>query len=168
MKTATKTNADDRLRDLLRDFGVAMLVTRTPEGQLRSRPMALAEVEPNGTLWLLTDRHSEKVDEIARDPHINVTMQSNSKFVSVSGTVRVVEDRAKIAELWKEPWKVWFPGGKDDPSLVLLQVLGETAEYWDNSGFRGIKYLIKAGQAYLSGTRPAVEDDEKLHAKVDM
>jgi general stress protein 26 len=63
------TSPDRKLHDLLEDIGVAMLVTRTPEGQLRGRPMALAEVEPDGTLWFITGKHSAKVDELAADSH---------------------------------------------------------------------------------------------------
>jgi general stress protein 26 len=159
---------DHKLHDLLKDFGVAMLVTRTTEGQLRARPMAVADVQADGTLWLMTDRHSGKMDEIARDSHVNVTMQSSMKFVSLSGTATAVDDRRKVAELWKESWKIWFPRGKDDPNLVLVQIRGDAGEYWDNSGISGIKYLIEAGKAYLNGTRPDVAGDTKIHGKVDL
>lgn len=162
------TTPDDKFRELLQEFGIAMLVTRTLAGQLRARPMAIAEVEPDGTVWLLTDRHSGKLNEIDQDHQINVTAQSSGKFLSLSGTATPMEDRQKIAALWKEPWKVWFPGGKDDPSLVLLKIRGSAGEYWDNSGTSGLKYLIEAGKAYLSGTRPNVEGDAKIHGKVDL
>lgn len=159
-------SADATFHELLADFSVAMLVTRTAGGDLRSRPMALAQIEPAGTLWFLTERDSEKMDEIARDNRVNISMQADSKFVSVSGTVAAVEDRAKIDELWSETFKVWFPRGKDDPDLQLIRFDGTTGEYWDNSGLSGIKYLIEAGKAYLTGKRPDVENDPKVHAKV--
>jgi len=157
---------DDKLRELLSDFDSAMLVTRTINGELRSRPMAVADVQSGGCLWFITERHSGKLEEIARDNQVNVSMQSRMKFVSVSGTAVVVEDRRKVEELWNEAWKVWFPGGKDDPSLILLKVQGENGEYWDNSGASGIKYLIEAGKAYLSGTKPDVASDPTVHGKV--
>ena len=159
---------DDKLRELLDDFDAAMLVTRRPDGSLRSRPMAVAGLDPDGTLWFLTQDDSGKIDEIASDHHVNVAMQSSMKFVSISGKAALVKDSRKVEELWNEGWKVWFPGGKDDPHLVLLKVQGEAGEYWDNSGTSGIKYLIEAGKAYLSGTRPDVEGDPKIHGKVAM
>ncbi len=158
----------DELHELLKDFGVAMLVTRTPAGQLRSRPMALAKVDADGTLWFCSQSESGKTDELAHDNHVNVAMQSKTKFVSLSGTATTVRDRQKINELWDETWKVWFPGGKDDPTLTLLKVHGTMGEYWDNSGTSGIKYLLEAGKAYLTGTRPAVENDPKIHGKVQL
>ncbi|MDY3558985.1 pyridoxamine 5'-phosphate oxidase family protein [Gemmata sp. JC673] len=162
------TTPDNKLRELLEEFGLAMLVTRAADGQLHGRPMALAAVEPDGTLWFATDRHSGKMDELARDGHVVVTMQSRTKFVSLSGTAAPVEDRAKVAQLWKVEWKVWFPGGKDDPNIVLLRVDGKTGEYWDNSGTSGVKYLIEAGRALITGSRPEVGSDPKVHGKVSL
>jgi general stress protein 26 len=108
------------------------------------------------------------VAEIERDVQVNVSMQSKTKFVSISGIASLFEDREKVAKLWKEPWKVWFPGGKDDPKLLLLCVRGRMGEYWDNSGVSGIKYLFQAGKAYFTGTRPDVADDPKIHGKVNL
>jgi general stress protein 26 len=168
MVPATGNQSGEKLHELLADFDSAMLVTRTAAGELRSRPMAVVEVEPSGLMWFITERHSGKLEEIARDDHVNVAMQSRSKFVSVSGRAVAVDDARKVAELWNEAWRVWFPGGKDDPSLVLLKVQGDEGEYWDNSGTSGIKYLIKAGKAYVSGTKPDVAGDPKVHGKVAM
>jgi hypothetical protein len=78
------------------------------------------------------------------------------KFVSISGTAVAVDDPRKVSEIWNEAWKVWFPGGKDDPTLTLLKVHVDRGEYWDNSGMSGIKYAIEAGKAYMSGTNPDV------------
>ncbi len=167
MVTASQKNTPhQKLDELLHEFDSAMLVTRCESGELRSRPMALAEVAADGSLWFMTERNSPKMGEMARDEHVNVAMQSKTKFVSISGHASPVEDRAKIEQLWKESWRIWFPKGKDDPTLVLVRVQGEQGEYWDNSGVRGIKYLIEAGKAYLSGTKPDVDNDPKLHGKV--
>ncbi len=162
------TQPFDKLQYLLNDFDMAMLVTRNAEGQLRSRPMALAEVANDGTLWFITQRHSGKADDIAHDRRVNVSLQSSMKFISLSGSAELVDDRSKVAELWSEAWKAWFPQGMDDPTLTLLRIHGECGEYWDSSGASGIKYLIEAGKAYLTGTRPDVADDPKIHAKVQL
>ena len=160
------TSPDTKLQDLLEEFDVAMLATRTSDGQLRARPMALAEVEPDGTLWFLTDRRSGKVEELERDGHVLVTMQSSMKFVSLSGAAAPVEDRERVARIWKAGWQAWFPGGRDDPNLLLLRVDGQAGEYWDNSGTAGVKYLVEVGKALLTGTRPDLGRDPKVHGKV--
>lgn len=160
------TDPSVHLRELVEEFGLAMLVTRAADGPLRARPMALAAADPDGTLWFATDRHSGKVDEIEHDRHVAVTMQSNTRFVSLSGTAETVDDRERIHRLWKPQWEVWFPGGKDDPGQTLLKVDAAAGEYWDNGGTGGLKYLLEAGKALLTGTRPDVGDDPKVHGKV--
>jgi general stress protein 26 len=159
---------DVKLHDLLEEFAVAMLITRAEDGNLRGRPMALAQVEPGGTLWFATGRHGGKVDELEHDSHVCVSMQSKFQFVSLSGLAKIVDDRDKIAKLWKMEWKVWFPGGKEDPDVVLLRVDGHAGEYWDNSGLSGIQYLIAAGKALVAGTKPDLGDERKIHAKVSL
>ncbi len=155
-----------KLNQLLRDFRTGMLTTITNRGQLRSRPMAVADVEADGSIWLMTQRDAPKIAEIEGQRQVNLSLQSSTKFVSLSGIAQSVIDRRKVDELWVESWKTWFPEGKDDPTLMLIHVQGETGEYWDNSGLNGIRYLIEAGRAYLSGTRPTVDDNPNVHAKV--
>lgn len=159
-------NSHEQLHDLLKDFDTAMLVTHAAGGQLHARPMAVAQVEPGGDLWFVTDRHSGKMDDIGADAQVNITMQGGGKFVSLSGRARAVEDRAKVDEVWNEHMRVWFPGGKGDPNLVLLRVEATEGEYWDNSGTNAIKYMFKAGVAYLRGTRPT--NDQTEHSKVQL
>lgn len=144
-----------------------MLVTRSTAGELRARPMAVAQVEADNDLWFVTGTGSGKMDEIAADPHVCVTFQSSSQFLSLSGQATLVRDRQKIDQLWNEAWKVWFPEGKQDPSLALLRVEAHEGEYWDRSGVEGLKYLFQAGKAYLQGTRPET-DQQQQHRKVDL
>lgn len=159
-------NKHQKLIDLIKDFENAMLVTRSHDGTLVARPMAVADATESGDLWFVTDRHSGKITDLTVDADVAVTMQSDRKFVTLSGKCRVVDDPSKIESLWKEVWKVWFPEGKTDPSLVLLKVETTHGEYWDNSGMAGLKYLITAGKAYLQGERPSV--DESVNASVTL
>lgn len=155
-----------KLIDLLSDFDTAMLVTRGDDGSLDALPMAVAQVEDDGRIWFVTDHNSGKIADLMLDKDVAVTMQSSSKFVSLSGTASPVDDRAKLNELWSETWKVWFPEGKASDSIVLLRIEPARGEYWDNSGLNGVKYLLKAGKAYLQGKRP--ETDVTINASVSL
>jgi general stress protein 26 len=162
------TTPKHKIQDLMKDFGTAMLVSRAGNGQIRSRPMQIAEIEPDGTVWLMTERDSAKIHEIEAEHQVNLSLQSSTKYVSISGLAAPVDDRARIARLWNDAWKVWFPEGKDDPNLTLLRIRSETGEYWDNSGMSGLRYLVEAGKAFFSGTKPDVAGDPRIHAKVDL
>ncbi|MEZ4240923.1 MAG: pyridoxamine 5'-phosphate oxidase family protein [Myxococcota bacterium] len=157
-----------KLDELLEQFDTAMLVTRTPADLLRARPMSIAEVT-DGALWFVTSRESGKVDEIEARSVVDVTLQASNVFVSLTAVARVVEDQARIAQLWKEPWRVWFPDGPKTPGLVLIRVEPTQAEFWDNRGAKGLTFLWEAVKAYAKGERiddGDLRDDQ--HGMVDL
>lgn len=155
-----------RLYDLIKDFDTAMLVTHAPDSTLHARPMAVAEIDQEADATFATSIDSAKIAEIERDPRVLVSFQSGSEFATLTGTARIVRDRSEIDRLWSEGWRVWFPKGKDDPSLCLLRVEAITGEYWDSSGVEGAKTLFEGVKALIKGRRP--QHDESQHAKVDL
>ena len=152
------------LYELIKTFKTAMLVTASREGTMRARPMAVAEMKPDADAYFATAIDSPKIDEIEANSRVLVTFQSSTQFAMIEGRASVVRDRAFIERLWQSDWKVWFPKGKDDPSLCILKVTGVSAEYWDNSGFKGLKYVFEGLKAVLQGRKP--ETDAGQHAKV--
>jgi general stress protein 26 len=147
---------------LLKEFKTAMLITHTPAGKLRARPMAIARVDESCDLWFITGQSSGKVDEIAFDRQVHVTLQEDrDRYLSLSGKARLVNDRRLVGELWREPFKVWFPGGKDDPEIVLIHVKAEEAEFWDNAGFNKLEYAAKAAKAYVTGNTPEIDRNDE-------
>lgn len=157
-------NQEEKFTDMLSGFDTAMLITHSDAHGLSARPMAIAEVEEGGRLWFLTDRHSGKMLELARDNHVALTLQSQDRFLTLSGRAEIERRAEKIEELWSEKFRVWFPGGKQDAAITLLHVVPERGEYWDRSGFSGMKYLVKAGKAYLQREQPELDSEE--HASV--
>ena len=155
----------DYLHDVVSDFDVAMLVTHSADG-LHARPMAIARLEDGTATYLVTNSNSLKVGEIVANPSALLTFQSASKFASVRGELTVLSDRLLIEMMWKESWKVWFPGGKSDPNIALLKFTARQGEYWDNAGMQGLKYVYDLAKAYVTGETPHTDDSQ--HAKVSM
>lgn len=166
--TIPEAEKRQRLSTLLSLFDTAMLVTRTGDGGMRARPLSIAESQDDGAMYFSTAVESPKVHELEADSHVNIVMQDGRRFVSVSGTATVVRDRLLIERLWRPAWKVWFPGGKDDPSLCLLRVDPTEAAYWDMSGTAGIRYAFEMAKAFVSGKRPPSDDDERHTARVKL
>ncbi|MCO7462086.1 pyridoxamine 5'-phosphate oxidase family protein [Stenotrophomonas maltophilia] len=140
-----------QLAELIRDVEVAMFTTTGVDGRLYSRPLATQQVAFDGDLWFVITADSPKVAEIALDPHVNVAYASPSKntYVSVAGRARVVDDRAKVEELWSPAMKLFFPGGEDDPNLRLIHVRADSAEYWDGPGTllgKALTFVLSAVQ----------------------
>lgn len=153
--TDTRSDHIAQLAELIKDVEVAMFTTTGVDGRLYSRPLGTQQVTFDGNLWFATAADSPKVAEIARNPRVNVAYASPGKntYVSVAGVAQVIDDRARIEQLWSPAMKLFFPGGKDDPNLRLIHVRAESAEYWDGPG----TLLGKALAFVLS----AVEDEPK-------
>jgi general stress protein 26 len=131
------TTEDTRkVAELLEGERIGFLTTTAPEGRLTSRPMALQEVEFDGDLWFFAEQSADWLRHVRTSPQVNVGVGSGGSWVSLTGTAVVVDDPAKKRELWNGGVEAWLPQGPDDPSVVLVKVEGDTAEYWDTPGGR--------------------------------
>ena len=156
----------EHFQELLETFSTAMLVTRTESGELRCRPMTIAEVCEDADVWFVTSIDDAKAEEIRSDANVCVSLQKGQKYVSLSGTAELVQDRARLKAMWNEAWKVWYPDGPESPKVTLVKVNAAQGEYWDVSGLNGVKYLYRAGKAYFAGERPEMTSD--MHEKVEL
>jgi general stress protein 26 len=158
--------ARERFHNLLTQFSHGMLVTRTPNADLRARPLAVADIEDDDDLWFVTSLGTGKVTEILKDPHVCITFQEGARYLSLTGRAVVVCDAERLKQVWKERWRTWFPEGPRDPQVVLLRINAEAGEFWDRGGLAGIRYLFRAGRDYLAG-REYVSTPEE-HQKVNL
>lgn len=144
-----------KLETMIKDIGVAMIVTRSADGSLHSRPMACPQHGFDGDLWFFTADDSGKAHEIEADHEVNVSFSEpkNERYVSVSGRASIVRDAARARAMWNPLLKGWFPGGAEDPRLVLLRVQIEHAEYWDAKGSKMLVFFSLA-RAAATGTAP--------------
>ncbi|MDB6029289.1 MAG: ral stress protein [Verrucomicrobiales bacterium] len=158
----------NKVRELLEQFDTAMLVTHASGEPHHARPMAIAHIDDDCDVWFFTDRGSPKVNEIEHDERVLIVCQDeHARYLSIMGRAQLIQDEAKANEYWKETFKPWFPGGVNDPGLLLIHVHAENAEYWDSQGSKGIKYIFQAATAYATGTRPKIEEG-KQHGKITL
>jgi general stress protein 26 len=150
----------DRVWQLMKTIGFAMLVTRDGD-KLRARPMSAYPQGEENAIYFLTDARHHKDEEIARDPQVNLSFADagDQKYVSVTGTAVISNDRAKIKQLFSTPAKAWWDSA-DDPSIRILKVTPEEAEFWDSPG-TVISY-VKMTAAAVTGTRPDLGDNRKV------
>ena len=160
--TDTKTTEEQqaKVRDLIKSTRIAMLTTVAPDGRLISKPMANQDVEFDGDVWFIAERDSIKVHNIQADPRVNVAYSSSDSWVSLSGTATVVDDQAKLAELWDMFTGAWMEGGPENPNNVLIRVQAESAEYWDTPGSK-VTQVANLLKAKVTGKR-FEGDNEKV------
>jgi len=140
-----------RLGELIEGIEVAMLTTQAADGSIVSRPIQTLQFDHRGDLYFFTAADSGKVEELIAHPDVNLSYAHPSKqrYVSIRGQASVERDRAKIHELWSPLQKPFFPGGEDDPRIVVLRVQVRDAAYWESAG----NFIVRAidfARAYLS------------------
>ncbi len=158
---ANDATADvERAWELMKKIGFAMLVTRDGE-RLRARPMTAYVQREEDTIYFLTDARQHKDEEIARAPAVNLSFADtgSQKYVSVSGTAAVSNDRDKIRELFSTPARAWW-NDADDPNIRVLKVRPDEAEFWDSPG-KLVAYT-KMAAVVVTGTRPEIGGNRKV------
>lgn len=149
-----------RAWDLMESVRFCMLSTWNGE-ELRSRPMGAFVRRDEDAIYFFTDQRAHKDDEIRRYPQVNVAFAdpSGQKYVAVSGTAQVSDDRAKIRELWSIPTKFWWDG-PDDPDIRLIKVTPHVAEFWDAPG--NLVSSLKVTFGLITGTHPSSGERKKV------
>jgi len=159
-KNNSTTRDADRAWELMKKIGFAMLVTRDGD-RLRARPMSAFVEREQNAIYFLTDARRHKDEEIARNPAINLSFADagSQKYVSITGTAAVANDRAKIKELFSTPAKAWWDSA-EDPNIRVLKITPEDAEFWDSPG--SVISYVRIAAAAVSGTRPDLGDNRKV------
>jgi general stress protein 26 len=150
----------DRAWELMKKIGFAMLVTRDGD-KLRARPMSAYFERGENAIYFLTDARRHKDEEIARNPGINLSFADapSQKYVSLTGTAIVSNDRGKIKELFGTPAKAWWESA-DDPNIRVLKITPDEAEFWDSPGT--IVSYVKMAAAAVTGMRPDIGENSKI------
>lgn len=149
-----------KLRELMKDIKFCMLATNSPENLMHSRPMTLQQTEFDGDLWFFTSRNSDIISDIRSDSRVNVSFSDGSAaFVSIAGNARLVDDASKKKSLWNDMFKTYFPGGVNDPNLLLMKVEVLNAEYWDTPGGK-VMQLVEMVKMMTTHTPPRGEHEE--------
>jgi general stress protein 26 len=146
------------------EIEIAMMTTRRSDGHLQSRAMATQKRAAGADLWFVTTEGSQKLRDLAADPHVNLSYYKDRtrEWISVSGIARVSRDRDKIHELYAPDWKMWFPdegdprhGTKDDPRMVLIGVDVHAAVFLEVNKPQPV-VLFEMVKGWVTGTDPEI------------
>lgn len=156
----------DDLYSLIDGIEMAMFTTRRPDGSLVSRAMATQRRTAGSDLWFMSNWFSEKLDEIALDPHVNVSYYRDrtKEWVSVSGHAIISRDRNLIRDLYSPEWKAWLgdegghnDGSATDPRIALILVTADSVTYSKQDRPTPM-VLFSMAKAMLTGAPPKLAD----------
>ncbi|HLZ06892.1 MAG TPA: pyridoxamine 5'-phosphate oxidase family protein [Bradyrhizobium sp.] len=158
MITAQDRNNVQKVWNLIKREHAAVLVSIRKDGSLDSIPMGCIQSDFDGTLWFLTFTDNPRLQEIEKDGHVLVSYvrPSRYEYVSMIGYARIVDDRSKIRELWREGFSVWFPDGPESPSIALIEIDVKTVKSWSKPA-SFLTYAYYYVRAKLTGRSPSPE-----------
>ena len=111
-----------------------------------ARPMTGQFEDDHGPIWFFSSTDNGVVEQLPKGNRAIATFVSKDHdlFATVHGALTAHTDRETIDRLWNPFVAAWYPGGKDDPKLVLLRLDTEKAEIWikESSIFAGLKMLL--------------------------
>jgi general stress protein 26 len=150
----------ERVWELAKRIGIAMFVTWDGEQQ-RARPLAATVSKEEGAIYFLTDVNGQKDDQVAEFPHVSVSFadHKSSKYVALTGTATVSNDRARIKELWSPFAKAWWDS-PEDPAIRVIKVTPQDAEFWDSPG--RLVTTISMLAAAVTGRSPRIGENAKV------
>lgn len=149
----------ETVKDLIKGARSCLFTTRTGDGALVSRPMAVQEADFDGDLWFFAARDSDKVAQFSADPNVNLGFSENGTWVSLRGRAEIVDDLAIKRELASSLTTAWLQAGPEDPSAALIKVVTDGAEYWSGDGAKTVLSMLKAR---VTGERPHGGTNESL------
>ena len=160
MANDNAANDTQRVWDLMKKIGFAMLVTRDGDRVARAADERLSRsrrehdflphrrAAPQGR----GNRRGSACQSVVRGC-------GNQKYVSLTGTAAISNDREKIRQLFSTPAKAWWDSA-EDPNIRVLKISPDDAEFWDSPG--SIISYVKMAAAAVTGTRPDLGDNRKV------
>ncbi|MEO5535636.1 MAG: pyridoxamine 5'-phosphate oxidase family protein [Pseudolysinimonas sp.] len=151
----------ETIHGIMRGARFATVTTRGAKGELFSRPLAVLDHDFDGHVWFFTQDPSPKTEDVAGDPHVNVAYADGASHVSLAGTATVTRDAALIDRFWN-PWaEAWFEGGREDPTVALLEVAADSVEYW-HVDKPGVVRAFEVAKALVTGSAPDVGESHTV------
>ena len=161
----------DDLYKLIDGIETAMMTTRRADGHLVSRAMQTQRRTTGSDLWFMTNAEAEKFEEIAKDPHVNLSYYRDRtrEWVSVSGRAILSKDRDLINSLYKPDWKAWLgdmgdgkrDGSPHDPRIAIILVEADSVTYSKKDRPMPM-VLFEIVKAMVTGSPPKVADLREL------
>lgn len=156
-------DAIEKIKNLIKSENIALFTTNLSHAPLSTRPMSTAQVDEQGCIWFLSKIDSDKNAEIKRDNRVQLfySHMKSAEFLSLYGKADIVQDRAKLEELWTPIAKAWFTEGIEDPTITIIKFTPEDGHYWDTKSGKMIS-MLKIAVGAITG----ITMDNGLEGKV--
>lgn len=142
-----KENATRRAHDLMTTAEAVYLTTLDPDGWPNTRAMlnlrnterypglvpVFTSYDLDCTLLFTTNTSSGKVSQITGNPRASAYFCNPSEWrgLMLGGEISVVADLNLKEGIWQENWRMYYPGGIEDPDYSILRMIPRIAKYYE-------------------------------------
>jgi len=153
-KVLTAAEAEDAFWDSLKKSNTGLLGLDRPG--YHAQPMTAFREEETGTIWFFTRDDTDFARDVAVGGQPGMfTYQAKDQKVQacIHGALSIDQDRERIDRYWNPVVAAWYPEGKDDPHLTVLQFDADDGRVWVNEG-GFFKFAYEVAKANLTKTMP--------------
>jgi general stress protein 26 len=115
-------------REIISHVRYCALITTDSTGTANVRTMNPFPPEEDMSVWMATNSHTRKYDEIKKNPNVTLYYANHSTaegYVSIKGKAVLVDDMAEKQKRKRDYWNQAFPDWK---FLILIKVIPERIE----------------------------------------
>lgn len=123
----------EKINAIIKDVKFAMMSAVNKKGDVHAWPMTTTETDLNKKeIWFIGDKTSPVVQDLAENSHVGLSYASKDEknYVSLTARAELVNDKAKLDELWSPMDSAFFEYGKEDEKVQLIKIVPHGAECW--------------------------------------
>ena len=105
-----------------------LMVSLMVENNHAAPMTAIMDKDADGAIWFFTSRDNRIAN--AGPAMAQFVSKGHDIFACIMGTLTPETDTAVRDRHWSNMVSAWFPGGKDDPNLLMLRFDLADAEIW--------------------------------------
>ena len=164
MASLAKFETEPRTQLLSEIKGARCVMLGSPNESELPQPMApqidesmIERAAGDAVIYFFSDNTSDLGKAVLANPGATVTAThiDTDYQAALRGSIREATTPELVERFWNPIAASWYPGGKDDPKLIMLEFRPETAAIWASSG-NPLKFLYETAKANLTDTLPDV------------
>lgn len=157
----TSENPREQLFDELSRVRAGMLGVN--HGAWGPAPMSPLIERENWKIFFFTKRSSHLVASVGLGGQAQFCLvgKDHDYYARLTGPIIQNSESAAIDRHWSATASAWFPGGRDDPDLSLLEFTPNEAEIWASTDSSAV-FAWEMTKALVSGAEPEIGVNMKI------
>ncbi|MAP53334.1 pyridoxamine 5'-phosphate oxidase family protein [Altibacter sp.] len=154
--------AKKKLRSMVEDVSIAMMVTNLGKRPLAAIPMDTKKVDEDGNIWFLSGMDSDHNAHILRDSAVQLLYSGpgEMKFLSVYGEAQIITNSEAIEDIYDSADNAYL-NGPEDSNTTAIKFVPQEAAYWDTDENK-LVVLFKMAKAALTGANQDIGVSGKM------